>query len=166
MPQLAPVDEITTVENRQTWKIFKRGSHQVIVLAHPTNGWVRIKAWQNRVMKCAGHGLLLSVEHIGDTVADVVCRRQVISDIEDAHHQFSPGFLNKLTSACVWMDQRSKLAYRRSRTLSWSTRHWRWKFAVTAEYQSEALGRITGTEPRSGKQQMILITISLAIRQF
>ena len=70
MPQLAPVDEITAVENRQTWKIFKRGIHQVIVLAHPTDGGIRIKTWQNRVTKCSGHGLLLSVEHNGDTVAD------------------------------------------------------------------------------------------------
>jgi len=31
------VDEITAVENRQTWKILKRGIHQVIVLAHPTD---------------------------------------------------------------------------------------------------------------------------------
>ena len=56
MSQLAPVDEVTAVENRQTWKIFKRGVHQVIVLAHPTDGWVRIKAWQNRVTKCSGKG--------------------------------------------------------------------------------------------------------------
>jgi hypothetical protein len=62
MSQLAPVDEVTAVENRQTWKILKRGVHQVIVLAHPADGGVRIKAWQNRVTKCSGHGLLLSVE--------------------------------------------------------------------------------------------------------
>jgi hypothetical protein len=44
MPQLAPMDEITAVENWQTWKILKRGIHQVIVLVHPTYRGVRIKA--------------------------------------------------------------------------------------------------------------------------
>jgi hypothetical protein len=37
MADLVPVDEIAAVENGQTWKIFKRGVHQVIVLAHPTD---------------------------------------------------------------------------------------------------------------------------------
>jgi hypothetical protein len=62
MSQLAPVDEVTAVENRQTWKIFECGVHQVIVLAHPTDGGVRIKAWQNGITKRSGHGLLLSAE--------------------------------------------------------------------------------------------------------
>jgi hypothetical protein len=64
MPQLAPVDKVTAVENRQTRKIFKRGIYQVIVLAHPTDRGVRIKAWQNRVTKCSGHGLPLSAEYL------------------------------------------------------------------------------------------------------
>jgi hypothetical protein len=62
MSQLAPVDEVTAVEDRQAWKIFKRGVHQVIILAHPADGWVGIKAWQNRVTKCSGHELRLSVK--------------------------------------------------------------------------------------------------------
>jgi hypothetical protein len=64
MAQLTPVDEVTAVENRQTWKIFKRGVYQVIILAHPADGWVGIKTWQNRVTKCSGHGLLLSTKNI------------------------------------------------------------------------------------------------------
>jgi hypothetical protein len=60
MSQLAPVDKVTAVENRQAWKIFKRGVDQVIVLAHPADGRVGIKAWQNRVTKRSWHGLLLS----------------------------------------------------------------------------------------------------------
>jgi hypothetical protein len=48
------------VENRQTWKIFKCGVHQVIVFAHPADRRIGIKAWQNRVSKCPRHGLLLS----------------------------------------------------------------------------------------------------------
>src|SRR5215216_6134857 len=64
MSLLAPVDEVTAVENRQTWKIFKRGVHQVIILVHPADGGVRIKAWQNRVTKCSGHGLRLSTKKV------------------------------------------------------------------------------------------------------
>jgi hypothetical protein len=60
MPQLAPVDEVTAVENRQAWKIFKGGVDQVIVPAHPADGGIGIEARQNRVTKCFGHGLLLS----------------------------------------------------------------------------------------------------------
>jgi hypothetical protein len=64
MTQLPPVDKVTAVENRQTWKIFKCGVHQVIVLVHPTDGGIRIKTWQNGITKRSGHGLLLSVENI------------------------------------------------------------------------------------------------------
>jgi hypothetical protein len=63
MPYLAPVDEVSAVENRQTWKIFKGGIDQVIILAYATDGWVRIKARQNRVTKRSTHGLLLSAEN-------------------------------------------------------------------------------------------------------
>jgi hypothetical protein len=64
MSQLAPVDEVSAVENRQTWKIFKRGVHQVILLTHPTDRWVRIEAWQNRVTKCSGHGAPLGKNRV------------------------------------------------------------------------------------------------------
>jgi hypothetical protein len=58
------VDEVAAVENRQAWKIFKRGIYQIIILPHPTDGRVRIKAWQNRVTKCSGHALVLSAENM------------------------------------------------------------------------------------------------------
>jgi hypothetical protein len=64
MSQLPPVDKVTAVKNGQTREILKRGVHQVIVLTHPTDGGVRIKAWQNGITKRSRHGLLLSVENI------------------------------------------------------------------------------------------------------
>ena len=56
--------QVTAAENWKAGEILKRGVDKVIILAHPTDRGVKIKATQARVIKCSGHGLPRSAVYI------------------------------------------------------------------------------------------------------
>ena len=47
MADLFPMDQVATMEYRQTGKIFKGAAGQVEIRSHPTRGRVRIKSWND-----------------------------------------------------------------------------------------------------------------------
>ncbi|MNC50885.1 hypothetical protein D3C75_1001520 [compost metagenome] len=57
MAELPPMHQVLAVEDRHTREIFEGGDHQIIVIAYPANGRVRVEAGNNRVTKSRHIGL-------------------------------------------------------------------------------------------------------------
>ena len=54
MPDLPPVDEIAAMKDGHAGKVLKGRCDQVIVIACAADGWVRVKAGQDRIAKGSG----------------------------------------------------------------------------------------------------------------
>jgi hypothetical protein len=87
MPDLMPVNQIATVEDRQAREIFKGRGDQIIVVTHSTNGRVRIKTWQDRIAKRPGHFGILSFQSASCKPRDDLSLGEKIKDDDGDHGQ-------------------------------------------------------------------------------
>jgi hypothetical protein len=51
MADLMPVNQVATMEDGQSRKVFERRSDKIIIFSHSADGWIWITAWQDRVAK-------------------------------------------------------------------------------------------------------------------
>src|SRR5215217_3433213 len=51
MPDLVPMDQVAAMKYWETGKIFERRGNQIIVILHPANRWVGVKAGQDWIAK-------------------------------------------------------------------------------------------------------------------
>ena len=55
MPNLSPIHQIQTVEDRYPRKIFKCRIDQVIISADPAYGRIGMKSWNDRILESSCH---------------------------------------------------------------------------------------------------------------
>ena len=50
-PYLLPMNQIFTVENRDSWEILESTVYQIKIITYPANTRIGMKAWKNRILK-------------------------------------------------------------------------------------------------------------------